>query len=131
MSVDEAIFQAVMITALVDGRENVDDAQLVASLQAIDDRLARLPDAFELGVRAHLLVDEIGVEAALEQIVTPIVAAADRDRAFRLCARLMVADGKTDGDEALVMGTLQERFGLSHAQVRAVLDEARAQARPK
>ncbi len=125
MSADEAIFQAVVVTALVEGQDDLDDAKVVDALKSLDPRFAALPDAFEVGVRAHVLLDQLGVEEALEKIVTPIVTQADRDLTFRLCARLMVADGKTEGDEALVLGTLQESFALSHAHVVAVLDEER------
>ena len=38
----------------------------------------------------------------------------------------MIADGKTEGDEAMVLGTLQELFAISPTAVRSCLDEERA-----
>jgi len=78
-----------------------------------------------LGVAAQALLEKLGVEDAIEQLVVPIVDGTDRRLAFRLCARVMIADGKTEGDEAMVLGTLQERFGLSHGEVVATIDEER------
>src|SRR5438445_2207927 len=106
-----AIFQAVVLTALVDGSPAVSEARVVAELIALDPRFASITDAFELGVQARALLDQQGIEEALEQIVRPI-GVADQDLTFRLCTRVMIADGRTEGDEAMVLGTLQELFGL-------------------
>jgi len=45
-----AIFQTVVLTALVDGRPAVSEARVVAELVALDPRFAGITDAFELGV---------------------------------------------------------------------------------
>ena len=120
-----AVFQTVVVTAFADGRPDLDESGVVAELVALDPRFASLPDAFELAVQVRVLVDLHGLEEALEKITASITDAEHRKLSFRLCTRAMVADGKTDGDEALVLGSLQELFGLSHEEVVATLDEER------
>jgi tellurite resistance protein len=121
-----AIFQALVLTACVDGRPEVSEADVVRELLTLDPRFTTLSsDAFELGVQARALLGKEGVEDALEKLAAPITSSADHALAFRLCARVMIADGKTEGDEAMVLGTLQERFGLSHATVVAILEDER------
>jgi hypothetical protein len=120
-----AVFQAIVLTALVDGRPVVSEAREVAELVALDPRFAEIGDAVELGVATRALLDRVGVEDALAEII-PGIAEADRRLAFRLCARVMIADGKTDGDEAMVLGTMQELFGLPHAEVRACIEQETA-----
>ncbi|MEO6952903.1 MAG: hypothetical protein ABI321_13945 [Polyangia bacterium] len=41
-------------------------------------------------------------------------------------ARVLVADGKTEAEEAMVLGTLQELFGLSVTSVQQHLDRERS-----
>ena len=120
-----AIFQTVVLTSFVDGDRDLAEAKVIEQLLALDPRFSGLTDAFELGVAAQALLEKLGVEDAIEQLVVPIVDGTDRRLAFRLCARVMIADGKTEGDEAMVLGTLQERFGLSHGEVVATIDEER------
>jgi hypothetical protein len=122
-SATRAIFQAVVLTACVDGRPDLSEAEVVRELLTLDPRFTAIDDAFELGVQARALLGTDGVEDALEKIAAPITTNADQALAFRLCARVMIADGKTEGDEAMVLGTLQERFGMPHAAVVAILDE--------
>ena len=95
---------------------------------AEEPRFFGIGDAFSIGIEARRLVEEIGIEDAIERVTAPIKTPEDQRLTFRLAARLMMADGKTDGDEAMVLGTLQERFGLSHAEVVAILD---AEKKPK
>ncbi len=124
-AVTSAIFQAAVLTAFADGRPELTEARVVAELVAIDPRFGALADPLGLGVAARALLVARGIEDALEEILAPIVAADDRRLAFRLCARVMIADDHTAGDEAMVLGTLQERFAFSPADVRAILDEER------
>jgi hypothetical protein len=134
MSADEparAIFRAVTLTALVDGRPDLSEARVVAQLVELDPRFATFDDAFELGVQTRVLLDDHGVEEALERIVAPITTTEDRRLAFRLCARVMVADGQTAGEEAMVLGTLQELFALNPEDVRTLIAEARPPKDPK
>jgi hypothetical protein len=129
MDADEparAMFRAVTLTALVDGRPDLSEARVVSELVDLHPRFAAFDDAFELGVQARVLLDEKGVEDALNEIVAGIASPADRRLAFQLCARVMIADGQTAGEEAMVLGTLQELFALSPDDVRAILGEERA-----
>jgi hypothetical protein len=121
-----AIFQSLVLIAFVDGRPDLSEADVVRELVALDPRFTGLGEvAFELGVQARLLLDRDGVEDALARITAPITSAADRHLTFQLCARVMFADGKTEGEEAMALGTLQEAFGLSHDVVLAALEAER------
>ena len=113
------------IASLRDGRTVYIDGALVEELALVDARFHDLPDRFELAVKTRALLEQHGVEEALEQIA-PRIDEADRERTFALCVRLMLADGKTEGAEAMVLGTLQELFGLSPQAVQRHLDDERA-----
>jgi uncharacterized tellurite resistance protein B-like protein len=123
-----AIFEIVAMIAFVDGHLDLNEAAAVKALLANEPRFAGIGDGFAIGIEARRLVEEIGIDEAIERVTAPITTAEDRRLAFRLCARVMMADGKTDGDEAMVLGTLQERFGITHAEVVAILD---AEKQPK
>ena len=120
-----AIFKAVVLTALVDGRPDLSEARVVAELVELDPSFVAIESAFEAGVQARLLLDKLGVEDALHELCEAIQAPEDQMLTFRLCARVMIADGKTEGDEAMVLGCLQEEFGLPHGEVVAILAEER------
>jgi hypothetical protein len=120
-----AIFKTVVLTALVDGRPDLSEAQVVSELVELDPSFATVEAAFEAGVQARLLLDQLGVEDALHQLCEAIPSPDDQMLCFRLCARVMIADGKTEGDEAMVLGCLQEEFGLPHGEVVAILAEER------
>jgi len=117
-----AIFEVVAMIAFVDGHLDLSEAAAVKALLAEEPRFSGIGDAFAIGIEARRLVEEIGIDDAIERVTAPITTPDDQRLAFRLAARIMMADGKTDGDEAMVLGTLQERFGLSHAEVVAILD---------
>lgn len=117
-----AIFRVVALTAFVDGSDG-SEADVVKHVVGLDPRFADIADAFELGVQSRLLLDKDGVEGALDMLTKHITSRPDQLLTFRLCARAMIADGRTEGDEAMVLGTLQEHFGLQHAEVVAMIDE--------
>jgi len=126
LSSTRAMFEALVLTAFAShGGEEVGDDVLVEELALLDSRFHDLPDRFELAVKTRVLVDKVGVEDALEQIVSRIDA-ADREPTFALSVRLMLADGKTEGPEAMVLGTLQELFALSPEAVQRHIDDERA-----
>jgi hypothetical protein len=52
------------------------------------------------------------------RIAGAITARDDQELAFRTCAQVMRADGRTEGEKAMVLGELQERFGFSPAHVK-------------
>ncbi len=120
-----AIFQAVVLTALADGSVPRSEADVVDEMLKLDERFAKIADAFDLAVAVRVLLDAHGIEGALEKIVANVKDAADHRTTFRLCARIIIADGKTEGEEAMVLGTLQELFALSIADVRAAFEAER------
>jgi len=61
------------------------------------------------------------MEACLERIAGGITAREDQELAFRVCAQVMRADGRTEGEEAMVLGELQERFAFSPADEKRLL----------
>jgi hypothetical protein len=128
VSSTRGIFEAVMLTGFASHEgddEAVNDAVLVEELALLDARFADLTDRFELAVKTRAQLEQLGIEDALEQIAAHIEL-VDREHTFRLCVRVMLADGKTEAAEAMVLGTLQELFALSPATVQRHLDEERA-----
>jgi hypothetical protein len=120
-----AIFKAVVMTALVDGRPSLSEARVVSELIELDPSFVAIEDALELGVQARVALDAHGLEDAMHALCASITAPSDQLLAFRLCARVMIADGKTEGEEAMVLGCLQEEFALPNSEVVAILDEER------
>jgi len=128
LSSTRAMFETLVLTAFAghDGEhEAVSDDALVEELALLDARFHELPDRFELAVKTRALIESSSLDDALEQIAARLDA-ADREPTFALCVRLMLADGKTEGAEAMVLGTLQELFGLSPQAVQQHLDDERA-----
>ena len=115
------VFQAVVMTALADGKYEPAEARMVTELVRLDPGFAAIVDPQTVAQDIALRFRRDGLEACLAGIARGISAPAERERAFRLCAQVMGVDGETSGEEALLLGTMQELFGFSNEDVRRLI----------
>ena len=115
------VFQAALLVALSDGKPAAEELGQIKKLLAMHPAFSSLPNPKDLLVETWKQLQADGMETCLERIAGGITAREDQELAFRVCAQVMRADGRTEGEEAMVLGELQERFALSPADVKRLL----------
>jgi tellurite resistance protein len=116
------IYELMVLTAWADGRVQADEALAVHQMVAADPGFAQLGNKSEISRAIKARIDEKGLEVALRETAGAI-GKADQELAFRCCARVLDADGEIAAEEADVLGTLQEVFGLSADTVRRLMQD--------
>lgn len=114
------IYELMVLAAWADGRVQPEEALAVHQLVAADPAFARLGNKAEISRDIQSRIAEKGLEAALREAAAAI-AQGDREFAFHCCARVVSADGEMAGEDAEVLGTLQEVFGLSGDAVKRLI----------
>jgi hypothetical protein len=117
-----AIYELMVLSVWADGRVLPDEVLAVQRLVASDPDLSRLANRSEL---SRAIKDRIGAEG-LDAVVREKAAGVgpeDREIAFRLCAKVLRSDGEMAGEDAGLLGTLQELFGFSADAVSRILRE--------
>jgi tellurite resistance protein len=114
------IYELMVLIAWADGRVQPEEALEVHHIVASDPAFAQLGNKGEIarGIRAR--IEEKGLDASLREAAAAI-SDDDRELAFRFCAKVLNADGRLAGEEADVLATLQELFGLSGDEVKVLL----------
>ena len=115
------VFQAIILTAIADGQADGMEAQMVGKLRKENPFLEELSDIREIGLEIKTRAEHIGAEPALRAVAAGIKDRDYRETAFRLCAQVMGADGETDMEEAELLGTLQELWEFTPADVKRLL----------
>jgi hypothetical protein len=115
------VFEAVVLTALADGKQEYQEARFLADLAHLHPLLAQLDSPDEIALEVWRRVREKGADDCLEEVADGLRDRPYQELAFALCARVMGVDGETAGEEAMVLGTLQERFGFSNEDVRRLI----------
>ena len=105
------IYELMVVAVWADGKVQPDEVLAVQRIVAGDPAFARLGDrsAIAQGVRDRIAAK--GIDEALREAAAA-VAPEDREAAFRFCARVVESDGEMAGEDAEVLGTLQEIFGF-------------------
>ena len=115
------VFQAVILTVLVDGNAENAEAKAVAAIRADIPQIAALPDIGEIGRELHERFRHIGLEPTARAISAGLIDRDYKELAFRLCAKVMQADGETEMEEAELLGIFQELFSFSADDVKRLL----------
>jgi tellurite resistance protein len=115
------VFQAAVLTALADGKPDLTEMKVLGDLIAVHPAFSTISDAQSLLVETWSQLRSDGMEACLRRIADGLLDRDQRELAFSLCARVMTADGSTAGEEAMVLGELQELFGFSPEDVKRLL----------
>jgi tellurite resistance protein len=115
------IYQLMVLTAWVDGSVDASEAlavhEIVAALPAFKD----IGSKTELSKAVKARIDEKGAEAALRETAVLLTEPADRELAFRCCAKVLDSDGEMGMEEADALATLQELFGFSGEDVTRLM----------
>lgn len=119
------VLQAVILTVLADGDPEGAEAKAVASIRADVPEIAALPEIGEIGRELHARFRHIGMEATARAISGGLHDRHYRELAFRLCAKVMQADGETELGEAEVLGLFQELFSLTPDDVKRLITASR------
>ena len=117
----KSVFQAALLVALSDGKPAAEEIGLINKVLSLHPAFGELPNPKGLLVETWKQLQADGMETCLERVAAAITRRDDQELAFRTCAQVMRADGRTEGEEAMVLGELQERFGLSPADVKRLL----------
>jgi uncharacterized tellurite resistance protein B-like protein len=116
------IYELMVLTAWADGRVQPEEALAVHRIVAGDAAFAQLANKGEISRAVKARIDEQGLESALRETASAIPE-DDRELAFRYCARVLNADGEMVAEDAEVLGSLQELFGLSGEVVKRLMRE--------
>jgi hypothetical protein len=115
------VFRAALLTALADGKPGIEEVKVIHSLIAMHPAFGEVKDAKQLLLDTWKELKADGMEACIQRVAAGITGRAYQELAFQSCARVMRADGTTDGDEAMLLGELQEAFAFSPADVKRLL----------
>lgn len=118
------VFQAMILTVVADGRPELVEAGVIAKLRAEYPVVAALPSIAEIGRELRDRYLHIGMQATATAIANGIYDREYRELAFVLCAKVMLADGETDLEEAEVLGLFQELFGFTPDDVKRLIHRA-------
>jgi tellurite resistance protein len=115
------MFQAALLVALSDGKPQAEEIRKINDLLKLHPAFAQLQDPKGLLVETWKELKADGMDACVERVAAAITAREDRELAFRVCAQVMQADGTSQGEEAMVLGELQERFGFTPDDVKRLM----------
>jgi hypothetical protein len=112
-----SIYGLLVLTAWSDAR--LHPTELLAEDRILREvpSLGALPDKREIGEAARRTLDELGVDAAVQQIVTPLQERGERELAFAACVRILEADSVIALEEFRVMRVLRRLFGFTQDEV--------------
>jgi uncharacterized tellurite resistance protein B-like protein len=114
------IYELIVLAAWADGRVQPEEALAVRQIVAQDQALGQVANKAEITRAAKARIVEKGLDAALREAAGAIEE-GDRELAFRACAVVLNADGQLAGEDAEVLATLQELFGLSGEDVKRLM----------
>ena len=111
------IVELMVLTAWADGKVEPNEALTVREI------VAGFPDIgnkSELSRAVKKRIDEKGFEEALRETAAAVADRADRELAFRCCARVLNA-GEMDTEDLEALAALQELFALSGEDVKRLM----------
>jgi hydroxyethylthiazole kinase-like sugar kinase family protein len=114
------IYELMVLTAWADGKVQAEEALAVHRIVAADPAFAQVGNKSEISRAIQKRISEKGLDASLREAASAI-AEADRELAFRCCARVLSADGDLAVEDAQVLDTLQELFSLSGEAVKRLM----------
>ncbi len=112
-----SIYGLLVLTAWSDAR--LHPTELLAEDRILREApaLGALPDKPDIGEAAKRTLDELGIDAAVEQIAAPLQERGERELAFAACVRILEADSVIAVEEFRVMRVLRRLFGFTQDEV--------------
>ena len=114
------IYELMVLAVWADGKVQPDEVLAVQRIVSADPEFARLGNRTTLVREVRERIARQGLDSTLRAAAAAI-APEDRELAFRLCARIVNADGEMGGEDAEVLGSLQELFELSGEAVKRLI----------
>jgi tellurite resistance protein len=111
------VYELMVLTAWADGKVEPNEALTVREI------VAGFPDIgnkSELSRAVKKRIDEKGFEDALRETAAAVTDRAERELAFRCCARVLNA-GEMDAADLEALASLQELFSLSGEDVKRLM----------
>ena len=118
------VFQAMILTVIADREPDLVEAGTIATLRREYPVIAAVPRIGDVGRELRNRYLHIGMQATATAIANGIYDREYRELAFVLCAKVMLADGETDLEEAEVLGLFQELFGFTADDVKHLIKRA-------
>lgn len=115
------IYELMVLTAWADGHVHPTEATAIREIAAALPELKDLGDRLEISRAAKERLDQKGLDAAVREAAMDLADPAERELAFRCCAKVLEADGEVEGEEAEVLAILQEVFSLTSEDVQRLL----------
>jgi tellurite resistance protein len=115
------VFRTAVLAAFAGGKPGAEEIKVIRELVALHPSFASLPAPQDQVIATVKELKDKGMEALLDELATGLTGREYQELAFRMCARVTSADGETGGEEAMLLGELQERFAFSPDYVKRLL----------
>jgi uncharacterized tellurite resistance protein B-like protein len=115
------VYELMVLIAWADGRVEAAEALAVHEVVVANPAFKDIGSKSEISRSVKARIDARGLEAALRETASGLLAREDRELAFRCCAKVLDADGDVAAEEAEALGGLQELFGFSGDDVKRLM----------
>jgi uncharacterized tellurite resistance protein B-like protein len=115
------IVELMVLTAWADGRVVGSEALAIHKLTVAFPELREVGPTGEISARAKERLARVGMDAAVREAAGGVKDPRYREIAFMCCAKVCGADGLYVREESAVLTELQELFGYSDEEVKALL----------
>ena len=92
------VFRAAVLAALAGGKPGPEEIKVIRDLVALHPAFGELPTPQEQVLATVQELQARGMEELLDELTGGLTGRAYQELAFRICARVTMADGETDGE---------------------------------
>jgi tellurite resistance protein len=115
------ILELMFLTAWADGKLEGSEALAIHKLTASEPLLREAGHVADVDRVAKQRLEELGLDACVREAADAITHPAQRELAFRSCAKVSGADGAFVEAEGRVLSILREAWGFSSDDVQRLL----------
>jgi tellurite resistance protein len=115
------ILELMFLTAWADGKLEGSEALAIHKLTASEPLLRESGHVADVDRVAKQRLEELGLDACVREAADAITHPAQRELAFRSCAKVSGADGAFVEAEGRVLSILREAWGFSSDDVQRLL----------
>ena len=118
----DRVFQVAVLASLSDGETGPQEADLLERLLDFDPAFDAIADPRALVVAIRKDAERDGVPACTARLAAGIRERATQEMAYRLCVRVIAADGRIDPGESILLADLERAFGFDSTAVNRLLE---------